>query len=260
MLFIFACASCGIVGMGRFPPPTVTALSPIPSQIGIPYESLVIETHTDNVVHAWFIPADAAKGTVLLHHGAVENRSASSPHYVLLHELGYNVLVYDYQGFGESYNAPNLDTILTDADAALAYLQRRETPGTDRIILFGLSMGTLPAIAQASASPDQVVGVILEGSFLPDFLPPLSLLLVGLLPWANVVDSTPPELNPNQYMSDIAIPTLFLHSRRDVVTPFDGATRLYDLATQPKQFIEVGQDLPTQLIDVGSRYIDGANP
>ena len=118
-------------------------------------------------------------------------------------------------------------------------MQQRDTPGTDRIILFGLSLGTLPAIAQAGSSPDQVVGVILEGSFLPHSIPPLSMLLVGVVPWANVVDSAPPELDPSQYIGDITIPTLFLHSREDVVTPFDGARQLYEMATEPKQFIEV---------------------
>lgn len=239
MVMGFACAGCDVDGTGRFPSPAVNFLAPAPSWIGIPYEEVTLETAAGNTVHAWFIPAEAARATVLLHHGAVTNRSATFAHYVLLHGLGYNVLVYDYQGFGESYHTPNLDTILFDANAALAHLQQSQTPGAERIILFGLSLGTLPAIAQAGSSPDRVVGVILEGSFLPDSIPPFSLLLVGVVPWANVIDSVPAELDPNRYIADIAVPTLFLHSRADGVTPFDGATRLYERATGPKQFVEV---------------------
>lgn len=236
---VLACGGCDVDGTGRFPPPAVNFLAPAPSWIGVPYEDLVLETTTGDSVHAWFMAAEAGKATVLLHHGAVTNRSATFPHYVLLNELGYHVLVYDYQGFGESYNTPNLDTILSDADAALTHLQQRDTPGTERIILFGLSLGTLPAIAQAGALPEDVVGVILEGCFLPESLPPMSLLLVGIVPWANVVDSAPPELDPTQYINNISTPVLFLHSREDFVTPFEGAQRLYDMASGPKQFIEV---------------------
>ncbi len=238
-LWVFACGGCEIDDAGRFPPPAVNFLAPAPSWLGIPYEEITLRTTLGNTVHAWFMPADAAKATVLLHHGAVTNRSATYSHYVLLHDLGYNVLVYDYQGFGESYNTPNLDTILSDANAALTHLEQRDTPGADRIIIFGLSLGTLPAIVQAGTASDKVVGVILEGCFVPDSLPPLSLLLVGIVPWADVVASAPPELDPRQYISDIAVPTLFLHSRQDVVTPFDGAQQLHDMATEPKQFIEV---------------------
>jgi len=238
----WTCCGCGLFEEGRFPPPTLNTLAPIPSWIGLSYEDVKLETSQEKPVFGWFIPAEGSKATVLIHHGAVTNRSFTFAHYSLLHELGYNVMVYDYQGFGENWNSANLNTILSDANTALSYLQQRTGSGTDRIILFGISLGTLPAIAQAASSPDQVVGVILEGSFTIEIIPPWSLLLAGIIPWANAIDHAPQELDPTQYIDHITIPKLFLQSREDLVTPFSGAQQLCDQAPEPKQFVElIGQ-------------------
>lgn len=244
------CCGCGTIDEGRFPPPTLNAIAPIPSWIGLPHDDVRLETSQGKPVFGWFIPAEGSEATVLIHHGAITNRSTSFTHYSLLHELGYNVMVYDYQGFGENWNSATLDSILPDANAALSYLQQRTGSGTDRIILFGISLGTLPAIAQAASSPDRVVGVILEGSFTIEVLPPWSALLAGIVPWANAIDHMPQELIPSQYVDHITIPKLFLQSREDLVTPFPGAEQLYDLAPEPKQFIEViGQHTLAMLFD-----------
>ena len=239
LMLAWTCCGCGLFEEGRFPPPTLNTLAPIPSWIGLSYEDVKLETSQEKPVFGWFIPAEGSKATVLIHHGAVTNRSFTFAHYSLLHELGYNVMVYDYQGFGENWNSANLNTILSDANTALSYLQQRTGSGTDRIILFGISLGTLPAIAQAASSPDQVVGVILEGSFTIEIIPPWSLLLAGIIPWANAIDHAPQELDPTQYIDHITIPKLFLQSREDLVTPFSSAAQLCDLAIEPKQFVEV---------------------
>ncbi len=236
---------------GRFPPPTINALVPA-SVFGVDVcEDVTFTTSRGHIVHAWFMPVENSQGTVLFNHGAVGNRSSLFGHFILLRQLNYNVLVYDYQGFGESYTSPSLDTILSDANAALAYLQQRTETGTDRIILYGISLGTLPTIAQAVESPDKVVGIVLEGSFIPEFLPPWSMLLIGIAPWANAIANLPAELEPRQHIADISLPKMFIQSRGDTITPFSGAELLFELAGEPKQFLETGgahafawQDIP----------------
>ena len=168
---------------GQFEPIAMERLVSLES-LGVEHENLVLKTRQDKTVFGWFLPADDPVGTVLIHHGAVTNRSSSLSISFFLHLFGYNVVVYDYQGFGESESEVDLDTILADADAALEWLQRCDYAGTDRIVLYGVSLGTLPTIAQAAASPDDVVGMIVEGSFTTESLPVMSYFLIGLLPWA----------------------------------------------------------------------------
>jgi pimeloyl-ACP methyl ester carboxylesterase len=229
------------VGDGLFAPPTQNLVLFSPEAFGLSYEAveLPVDAPSPHVASGWFIPATAAQGTVLLHHGAISNRSAYFDSYTLLHNLGWNVFVYDYHGFGESRKPPSLESLVPDADAALSYLRQRTGDAGQPIVLFGISLGTLPALAQAARTPDGVAGVILEGSFVFDLLPPKSFLLIGIVPLPRVLDRLPQELDPYRNVGQITLPKLFLQSPQDLTTPIEGARRLFELASEPKQFVEV---------------------
>lgn len=227
---------------GWFTPPAQKPILFPPSAIDLTYESVEFDVPDGRTLYGWFIPADSAPATVLINHGAVVNRSALFYHYRMIHDLGYNVLVYDYQGFGESPGFASLDTLVPDADAALNYLLSRSEPATDRIVLFGISLGTLPTLVQAARTPAGVIGVILDGSFEIESLPPTSYSAIGVVPFPEVLNrlyETYPELEPTQYVGHISLPKLFIQSPQDVTTPLVGAERLYELAPEPKQWCEV---------------------
>ena len=223
---------------GKFEPYTFKDLL-TPNWLGVDYEELTLENDLGQPVHAWFLPVSDPVGTVLIHHGAVTNRSAAFGNYLFIRRFGYNVMVYDYQGFGENSNSADLGTIMADSNAALRWLQSGVRPGTERIVLYGVSLGTLPTIAQAAAHPENVVGIILEGSFTADSIQPWTYLLVGLLPWVIDVETEYPELDSSVNIKKVSVPILFIQSRDDTVTPFAGAEQLYALARAPKQLTEV---------------------
>lgn len=237
---IVGCATAP-VGDGLFAPPTQNVILFTPDAVGLPFEhiELAVDSPAPHTIYAWVIPAEGAPGTVLIHHGNLFNRSALFDYYTLVHDLGWNVFVYDYQGYGESNLQPSLESLIPDADAALRYIQQSGAPGSERIALFGISLGTLPALAQAARGPDGIVGVILQGSFVPDLLPPRSFLLAGVVPLPEVVALLPQELDPYGNIGRVAPPKLFLHSPQDLTTPIEGARRLFELAHEPKQFVEV---------------------
>lgn len=228
-------AGCGafVTDAGIFPLPAIHLVYPLPSQLGLRFETVPINSPAGSI-YAWFIPAENAKGTVFFSHGAVTNRSSYVSHYLLLHDLGYHVFIYDYQGFGENLKVITINNILSDATVALNKLLQRTDPGTDKIVLFGLSMGTLPTMALAAENLDRVVGIMLEGSFITETLPPLSFIGLGITPSPLAYTRIPAELDPDSHIGRIGIPKLFLQSRDDTVTPFDSARELYDLATEPK--------------------------
>ncbi len=234
---------------GWFTPPAQKPILFPPSAVGLAYEPIEIDAPAGHTIYGWFIPADDAPATVMINHGAVCNRSALFPYYAVLHDLGYNVMLYDYQGFGESPGSANLGTLLPDADAALDHLQSRSEHGTDRIVLFGLSLGTLPTLAQAARTPNGIVGIILHGAFVSESIPPWSFPLVGVIPLPEVLERVAAEhgeLNPYGNIEQITLPKLFIQSPQDLATPFAGAELLYELAPEPKQLVEVfgGHSLP----------------
>lgn len=233
-------AGCGafVTDSGIFPMPTIHLVYPLPSQVGLAFETLTIESPS-GPMFGWFIPAKDPRGTIFFSHGSVTNRAAHIAHYQLFHQLGYNVFLYDYQGFGENYNVVTIHNILPDADMALEALQARTDSGTDKIVIFGLSMGTLPSMVQAAREPERVVGVILEGSFIREALSPPSFLALGIQPSALAYTLIPSELDPRENIGRIRLPKLFLQSTDDNVTPYDSALELFDLAADPKFFVQL---------------------
>jgi len=224
---------------GIYPLPTIRVVFPTPDLFGLDYETLELETPRGTINFAWFIPAANPRATVVFHHGAVINRSAMFDTYLMLNANGLNVLIHDYEGFGESFSlVARLETILEDSNTALATAQARDDPGSDRIIIFGSSMGTMPALAQAATMPDRVVALVVEGSF-DQTLPPVAYISLGLQPDPISFSLIPDELDPIRNAPQVRIPTLFLHSREDLTTPISGARALYDLVTAPKQFEEL---------------------
>ncbi len=236
-----ASSGCGgfLVDGGIFPLPTIHLVYPYPIQVGIPFESVTLTAENGLPIFGWWIPAENARATVLIHHGAVVNRSAHLSHYRLLHELGYHVFIYDYQGFGESFVLASLDTILDDANLALAHVQSRSGPGTDKIVLFGLSMGTMPAMAQCADAPERVVGLVLEGSFVQSQLPAFAYVLLGIQPSPLAFERIPPELDPVDHAPLVNMPKVFMHSLQDITTPISSSRQLFDLASEPKEFVEL---------------------
>ncbi len=242
------------VGDGLFAPPAQNVILLTPDALGLPFEhiELAVNSPAPHTIYAWSIPAEGAPGTVLIHHGSLFNRSALFDYYTLVHDLGWNVFVYDYQGYGESKLQPSLESLVPDADAALRYVQQSGAAGSERIVLFGVSLGTLPTLAQAARGLDDVIGVILQGSFVPDLLPPTSFLLAGIVPLPEVVARLPQELDPYENIGQVAPPKLFLQSPQDLTTPIESARRLFELAHEPKQFVEVfGGHALAQVLDPG---------
>lgn len=235
---------------GVFPLPVIHVVSPWPSAFGLAYEDVQLTSPNGELLYGWYIPVDNARATVLIHHGAVANRSSTAAHYRLYHELGCNVFTYDYQGFGESPQIATLDTILPDADTALAYVQGRRQAGSGPIILFGASMGTLPTFAQAARNPDGVAAIVVEGCFQPPDLPSFSFYFLGITPSPEAFLHIPQALNPDANAPLVTLPKLFMQSRADTTTLFADAQALFNASVEPKTFHEViGGHLEAVLLD-----------
>ncbi len=243
-LVLPCCCGCGAfqVEGGLYPLPAIHIVYPRPSDVGLAFEDVQLTAANGQTLYAWFIPAQNARAMMLLHHGAVANRSSGLAHCRLLHDLGCHVFIHDYQGFGESWALATLETILPDADVALSYVQQRNQASGLPIIVFGASMGTLPTFAQAARGPAGVAGVIVEGSCVPRVLPSFLFPVIGIVPSPEAFLNVPAELDPLANVPLITLPKLFIHPPNDTQTPIAGARELYAAAVEPKQFQEVAGD------------------
>jgi uncharacterized protein len=233
-----------------------------PTDVGITYEDLHIPVNGSEQIHAWWVPAAPASDKVLLFfHGngyvldqTVGDRGELTP----LHNLGANLLMVDYRGYGTSSPiTPNETRVYEDARRAFTYLtQQRSVPPHD-IIFIGRSIGTGPATEMAREHPD-AGGLILISPFtsIPDaaqaiwYLRAFPLTLFSHNQFKNL-----------SKMDSVRVPVLIAVGKEDQLTPPWMAQALFQKANQPKRlyltpgaehndiFKVGGQGLETQISD-----------
>ncbi|MFQ6047831.1 MAG: alpha/beta hydrolase, partial [Phycisphaerae bacterium] len=105
-----------------------------------------------------------ARGTVVHCHGNAGNVSGHFEHVHWLPHEGWNLLCFDYRGYGRSDGRPRRRGTIDDAHAAIDYVRSRDDVDADRVVLFGQSIGGAIAIV-AAAERDDVCGLATEGAF-----------------------------------------------------------------------------------------------
>lgn len=147
-------------------------------------------------------------------------------------DLGANLLLAEYRGYGMSSGEPALAAML--ADVELVVKASGVDPG--RIIFFGRSLGSLFAIHGAGLFP-HAAGLILESGIAD----PLERILLRVEPWqlgtdlAGLKNAVDQELNLPGKLASFGGKTLVMHTRNDDLVPVSHAERLYLWANEPKE-------------------------
>jgi len=205
-------------------------LEATPTAIGLAYEDVALQTADGVRLHAWFIPTQNPRATVLFCHGNAGNISHRLDSIRLLHSLGLQVLIFDYRGYGKSEGRPSEAGTYRDVDSAWHYL--REVRGLPEagIIIFGRSLGA--AVAADLAIRMRPAAVILESAFtsVPD-------MAARFYPWLPVRLLSRYRYDNLDKVARIARPLLLVHSRQDEIIPFVHGELLFGRAREPKQFL-----------------------
>jgi len=153
-------------------------------------------------------------------------------HYERLRDLGLNVIVREYRGYGGVAGVPTESGMFEDAMAAYAYLRQHEHVDPGRIVIYGWSLGSAVAVTLAASVDESAV--ILEGA-------PASVVDIGQqrYPFFPVRLIIRNPFESIRRIERIGSPVLFLHSPEDTVIPIAEGRRLFDAAPPPKQFVEV---------------------
>lgn len=110
-----------------------------------------IDTSDGLTLSGWFLAPPAPTAAVLVLNGNAGNRADRAPLARALVERGYEVLVFDYRGYGGNEGSPSEEGLALDATAALTSLV--EVATADRLILLGESLGAAVAARLAIESP-----------------------------------------------------------------------------------------------------------
>jgi uncharacterized protein len=212
-----------------------------PDQIGLDYEEVEFAAADGVRLHGWFLPARAPRrGSILFLHGNAQNISTHIASVAWLPAKGFDVLLFDYRGYGRSEGSPSLPGLHLDFEAALEALLARPDVEPDRVVVFGQSLGASLAITALAASPrrQQVRALIIEGAFtsyralarekLGDFW----LTWPLQAPLGLTIDD---RYRPIDVIGELApLQLLIVHGEAARVVPPDHATALYEAARPPK--------------------------
>lgn len=206
-----------------------------PYQVGLKFETVELITEDGVKLHAWFIPHDRPRATLLFFHSNAGNISHRLDSLEIFNALGLAVFIFDYRGYGNSEGRPSEQGIYRDAQAAWRYLtETRRVPG-ERILLFGRSLGG--AVAAYIGAEKNAMGVVLESTFtsVPD-------IAADLYPWLPARRLARYYYNSLERMEAINCPVMVIHSRHDEIIPFEHGRALFQRANEPKRFLELSGD------------------
>ena len=202
-----------------------------PRDVGLTFESVTLEAVDGVRLAAWYIPHADARATVLFFHGNAGNISDRLLSIDWLHDMGLNVLILDYRGYGASEGRPSEEGLYRDAEAAWDYLIADRGERSDRVILFGRSLGGAVAIELAIRRAPALL--VVESTF-------TRLADVGKIhyPFLPVDWVLRHRYESIQKVARVSCPKLLIHGRDDELIPLENALELFRAASEPKAMLE----------------------
>ena len=164
--------------------------------------------------------------TILYFHGNGETASdydMIAPFYT---QIGVNLLVMDYRGYGISDGQPTASRLLTDAVVVYkktpALLAEHALSG-GRLFVMGRSLGSAAAIEIAGHAGEKIAGLIIESGFAYT-LPLLETLGLRL----RDADEARDGLGHLDKIAQVHTPTLIIHGESDWLIPIKNGRALYE--------------------------------
>lgn len=191
----------------------------------------------DATIYGFFVKAPAARRgmTVLYCHGNKESIEPYWDRVELLYRAGFNVFVFDYEGFGMSEGDCSEEALYADGRAALEYVRSRSDLDPEKIIYYGFSLGAAVAIdLAANARAPRVL--ICEAPFASGEALVQSGALLDV-PGSVALKGT---YDNAAKIRNVHAPFLLFHGTDDVFIDLTkNGQVIFDNANEPKKFVRV---------------------
>jgi uncharacterized protein len=226
-----------------------------PKNRGMDYENVEFITSDNIKLHGWFIFANKLAenqktATVLFFHGNAGNISHRLDSINQFHQLGLNVFIIDYRGYGQSRGKTTEAGTYRDAEAAWLYLTKDRAINENEIIIFGRSLGA--SIAAWLAERVTPAGLIIESSF--SSVPSMGQRFYPFLP-VRLLSRF--QYDTKKYIKAISCPLLVAHSREDEIIPYEEGMDVFKAAPEPKEFLEMRGGHNDSFFVSGPDYVNG---
>jgi alpha-beta hydrolase superfamily lysophospholipase len=231
-----AFTSCDLDSM-LFNQATLTSYSLSTAVIPESKREFVSMTSQGKKIYGYFVKSNGnfPSITVLYFHGNYDHLQYYWDRVELLYKTGFNIFIFDYQGYGMSEGTPSESALYADSRAALQYLLAHNDVSPTRLVFYGYSLGCAGAIDVAAytftpsclllESPYASTSTLLQSGVLLDI--PSSYVMKG-------------DYNNAEKIRKVHTPLLLMHGVDDKFIDIEkNGTVVFNNANRPKQFIRV---------------------
>lgn len=204
-------------------------------------EEIHIQTKDGAKLNSLLFKADNPKGLIFYLHGnagALNSWGSVAPLYT--NDLGYDLFILDYRGFGKSEGQIESEAQLFE-DVQTAYNSMKEKYSEDRIIVLGYSIGTCPATWLASVNNPRML--ILQAPYysltgiIQDISPVIPDILIRY------------KLETYKYIENCRMPIVIFHGDLDKVISYDNSLQLEKLLKPTDRLITLEGEGHNEITD-----------
>jgi pimeloyl-ACP methyl ester carboxylesterase len=210
---------------------------PVPAEVlGAKKEDVEFKAANGSLIRGMYFVKPGARWTVLLHHGRSKKLSTQIGLARTLLLAGCSVLVYDYEGFGNSTGTASNANLLADAQDAYKFLLDTKHVEPASLVQCGVSLGTGVAAQLSQRMPCAAVVLISPYRSLNELLivhaPAYKLYPDALFP--------SPDLGCAEFVkSNRSTPILLIHGRLDKIIPVANSLYLNSICSAPHKLVIV---------------------
>ncbi len=213
---------------------------------GVPLEDVWFQAADGTKLFGWYAEQSAGSAVLLWCHGNAGNMIDRLGNLHALYRLGLSVFLFDYRGYGKSQGRPSENGLYQDALGAYDYLTRVRRVRSERLVLFGRSLGG--AVAGELAMQRPAMGLLLESCF-PSIEAVARHHYLGLpVHWLLGA-----AFRLGDRLPHLSLPKLFVHGDRDDIIPIELGHRAYAAARGPKEWYVVQGADHNDVPSVGGR-------
>jgi len=164
---------------------------------------------------------------ILFFHGNGEIASDYEPIGAIYNQIGLNLFVADYRGYGRSGGTPTLSNMIKDAHPVFeGFKQVLKGAGfSGSLFIMGRSLGSASAIELASSYQQQLNGLIIESGFANVF----NLLKYLGFPLKSLGIAVPGTPHSHALIRKISLSTLVMHGEYDQIVPVEEGKALFEM-------------------------------
>ncbi len=187
-----------------------------------------------NKLHGWLLSPKNIKpiATIIHFHGSANDILTQYRSISPLINYGFQVITFDYSGYGFSKGKSTRKNVLKDAYSFLDFVKKHKKLKESKLILYGQSYGGYLAAVVGSNSQERIDGIVIEGAFLSHKAEAKHEAPF----WGNFVKN---EKKADQEIKKNKKPVLIIHSKQDKKVPIKFGKKIFEKANHPKTFYEI---------------------